>query len=472
MDPTTALVYASGDGHVYYRFYDISNWSSATNLSSIVPGTAVHQTPSLSGEIGNLQVLHVAWHRKEGDGVGALKNKIIYRKSTTHNSWPSQYTEIYYEEYRPSITAFASNNVDIIFENSTLKRVYKHHYNGSSWTLPIYIADGQYPSVSVGGMYSSHSNAKYVWTSAGSTPFTVNLSSETLSKEGSGEPYYKRAISWLDSSGAHVTVRVKGINVKISTGEWYSLALQPVSLDTVADFNPANAFEYLVSAPAPLSADAESLVVDVTLWAENLEKVGAASNGGVAKVNLELKNAAEQRLTSLAGPSLPAAGMITETSHRFAIGLNAIKPILGAGLLKAIVTVEGLTPKPGTFASLGHIYDFTKSAGKSLLAQQSTEQKDRRSSHRFDLLQSYPNPFNPSTQVRFAMKEAGIATLRVYNLNGQVIRELLNEYHVAGEHRVLWDGRDDRGRAAASGVYFIRFEAGKEVKVNKVMLVR
>jgi hypothetical protein len=48
----------------------------------------------------------------------------------------------------------------------------------------------------------------------------------------------------------------------------------------------------------------------------------------------------------------------------------------------------------------------------------------------------------------------------------------LNEYRVAGEHRLPWDGRDDHGRAAASGVYFIRFEAGKEVKANKVMLVR
>ncbi|MGH7601432.1 MAG: T9SS type A sorting domain-containing protein, partial [bacterium] len=85
---------------------------------------------------------------------------------------------------------------------------------------------------------------------------------------------------------------------------------------------------------------------------------------------------------------------------------------------------------------------------------------------------AHPNPFNPSTQIRFAMKNAGIAKLRIYNLNGQLIRELLNEYRVAGEHRVPWDGRDDRGRAAASGVYFIRFEAGKEVEVNKVMLVR
>jgi hypothetical protein len=87
-------------------------------------------------------------------------------------------------------------------------------------------------------------------------------------------------------------------------------------------------------------------------------------------------------------------------------------------------------------------------------------------------LSAYPNPFNPSMQIRFTMKDAGIATLRVYNLNGQLVRELLNEYRAAGEHTIPWDGRNHRGVASASGAYFIRFEAGKEVKLSKVMLVR
>jgi hypothetical protein len=87
-------------------------------------------------------------------------------------------------------------------------------------------------------------------------------------------------------------------------------------------------------------------------------------------------------------------------------------------------------------------------------------------------LRVYPNPFNPSTQIHFTMKEAGLAKLRLYNLNGQLIRELLTESRIAGEHTLLWDGRDARGVTAASGVYFIRFEAGHEVKVSKIMLIR
>jgi len=62
--------------------------------------------------------------------------------------------------------------------------------------------------------------------------------------------------------------------------------------------------------------------------------------------------------------------------------------------------------------------------------------------------------------------------VRVYNLNGQLIRELLNEHRATGEDSTPWDGRDARGIGAASGVYFIRFETGNEVKLSKVMLVR
>jgi hypothetical protein len=126
----------------------------------------------------------------------------------------------------------------------------------------------------------------------------------------------------------------------------------------------------------------------------------------------------------------------------------------------------------GVVVSLGHIYEIIDTpTSKSL-------EKVADAAIRQDfVLTAYPNPygrlpFNPSTQIHFAMKDAGIATLRVYNLQGQLIRELLNEYRIAGEHMVMWDGRDDRGAAVSSGVYFIRFAAENEVKVGKLMLVR
>ncbi len=91
----------------------------------------------------------------------------------------------------------------------------------------------------------------------------------------------------------------------------------------------------------------------------------------------------------------------------------------------------------------------------------------------FQLAQNYPNPFNPTTRIRFDIPEgaAGVqTTLRVYNLLGQLVRELVNEAKLPGEYSVEWDGRDANGVAVSSGVYLYRLEAGR-FKVTRRMLL-
>ncbi|HEX9654415.1 MAG TPA: T9SS type A sorting domain-containing protein, partial [bacterium] len=322
-------------------------------------------------------------------------------------------------------------------------------------------------SVSIGS-----NQAKYVWTSAGSAPYTINISSETLSKEGeSGEPYYERAISWLDTTEqAHLTVRVKSLSLKTSQGEVQTLALQPVSLDTVPDFSPAKAFDYLVSLPATLPADAESLVVDFTLWAEKLDKVGATSKGNAAKISVEFKNAAEQKLVTVNGLSLPASGNMPEISHRLAIGLNAIKQQVGSSRLKTVVRIEGLTPNSKTFASLGHIYDFNKSVEKS-----STEQEaliSDTSPKTTSLLGNYPNPFNPETTIKYQVRDRGQVRLNIFNLRGQKIRTLVDDLRTPGLYESRWDAKDVYGQAVASGIYVIQIQAGGMIEAKKITMLK
>jgi len=84
----------------------------------------------------------------------------------------------------------------------------------------------------------------------------------------------------------------------------------------------------------------------------------------------------------------------------------------------------------------------------------------------------YPNPFNPQTTIAFTLPEAGFARLAVYNISGQLMRELAAEYIPAGRHEIVWDGRDSAGALASSGVYIARLVAGEHVAVRKVTLVR
>ena len=86
---------------------------------------------------------------------------------------------------------------------------------------------------------------------------------------------------------------------------------------------------------------------------------------------------------------------------------------------------------------------------------------------------NFPNPFNPSTTIEFALPQPGEVVLDVFNIAGQRVRRLLHEsQHAAGIYTVEWDGLDHSGRQAGSGVYFYRLEAFDFVKTRKMLLIQ
>lgn len=91
----------------------------------------------------------------------------------------------------------------------------------------------------------------------------------------------------------------------------------------------------------------------------------------------------------------------------------------------------------------------------------------------FDLQQNYPNPFNPATAISYQLAAASNVEITIYNTLGQKVRTLVNEARKpAGYYRAEWDGRNDAGAAAASGVYLYRLHAGGFIKVRKMLLIR
>jgi hypothetical protein len=90
----------------------------------------------------------------------------------------------------------------------------------------------------------------------------------------------------------------------------------------------------------------------------------------------------------------------------------------------------------------------------------------------FDLEQNFPNPFNPSTTIRFSLARAGEVQLAVINVLGQKVRTLIDGYYPAGTHSVVWDGTIDGGQVAASGVYFYRLISGAESRTRAMSLLK
>ncbi|UCD63823.1 MAG: T9SS type A sorting domain-containing protein, partial [Candidatus Zixiibacteriota bacterium] len=88
------------------------------------------------------------------------------------------------------------------------------------------------------------------------------------------------------------------------------------------------------------------------------------------------------------------------------------------------------------------------------------------------LSQNYPNPFNPATAIEFSLPGRARATVMIFNIKGQQVRRLLDEERPAGNHVVFWDGRDDSGNQAATGVYLYRLQAGEVVETRKMLLLK
>ena len=92
---------------------------------------------------------------------------------------------------------------------------------------------------------------------------------------------------------------------------------------------------------------------------------------------------------------------------------------------------------------------------------------------RVTLFGNYPNPFTPSTTIRYALPAPMPVTLRVYDILGrEVVTLRATERETAGTHTVVWNGRTRDGRSVASGTYLYRLQAGDTIRTGRMVLVR
>lgn len=85
---------------------------------------------------------------------------------------------------------------------------------------------------------------------------------------------------------------------------------------------------------------------------------------------------------------------------------------------------------------------------------------------------AYPNPFNPSTTIRFTIRQYAPVSLQIFNIRGALVRTLIDNDLDAGIHERRWNGRDSFGRVVASGIYFYRLRLGTEVLSGRLEMVK
>jgi hypothetical protein len=85
----------------------------------------------------------------------------------------------------------------------------------------------------------------------------------------------------------------------------------------------------------------------------------------------------------------------------------------------------------------------------------------------YQLYQNYPNPFNPVTSIKYDVPKSSLVKLKVYDITGKLVDELINQEMEAGAYEVNWNGTN-----YASGVYFYKFESGDYTKVMRMVLIK
>jgi hypothetical protein len=88
------------------------------------------------------------------------------------------------------------------------------------------------------------------------------------------------------------------------------------------------------------------------------------------------------------------------------------------------------------------------------------------------LYQNHPNPFNSSTIIKYDLPEADQVSLKIFNIEGQLVTELVNKTQPAGTWQVIWDGKNSQQEAVTSGIYFCQFKTRQYWQTVRVILLR
>ena len=153
----------------------------------------------------------------------------------------------------------------------------------------------------------------------------------------------------------------------------------------------------------------------------------------------------------------------------FAI-LGANAPIIGSGEI-AVITFELVQQaEPNLSLSLVDLRDVY---GQSLDVNQDPGNGDNgQLPTTYHLNQNYPNPFNPSTNISYDLPKSGKVLLRIYNIKGELVKELVNEFTQAGYHTLTWDGKNRDGLLTASGIYFYQIVSEDFAETRKMILMK
>ena len=234
---------------------------------------------------------------------------------------------------------------------------------------------------------------------------------------------------------------------------------------SVMDYFVYNVVKDFMVSRSPVAYYSEGRVIDLASFADPL--VGVTELSEVVDLYLENGSIKKQGIADKLKRDL-------ELVHRHLEAGNDRVASLGLRLFMAYVQLQNRKGYISDWSSQKLVYLADKLDGLIgyPLAKISEDETGVSRPEEFKLLQNYPNPFNPQTEISYSLSEDARVKLTVYNLLGQTVKTLVDEYQSAGSRRVTWDGTDEQGNKVASGVFLYKLQAGSLTDTKKMILMK
>ena len=144
--------------------------------------------------------------------------------------------------------------------------------------------------------------------------------------------------------------------------------------------------------------------------------------------------------------------------------LDDLIDIDGDGELELVLSANTYSPP---LPAIYKTYIFSTGITTSAL-----EENNIHSPKEYKLEQNYPNPFNPSTTIRYSLLGPENISINIYDVSGQLVKEINKEHNQAGEYEVSWDGKNNFGQKVSSGTYFYQLIVGNYSEAKKMILLK
>jgi hypothetical protein len=229
---------------------------------------------------------------------------------------------------------------------------------------------------------------------------------------------------------------------------------------------------------SPLSSEAREFTVELSVEnATELRGYGLTLDYEPKALEFLGATPGKNNLLNKAGGSTPLFLVVSNPDRPGQVWIaNALadsKPAEGNGLLASLsFRTRGRLSGSSLPISLSMLELFDAQLRLNSVSGENLTKQIRLVPGQNRLAQNYPNPFNAVTCINYQLAQPAFTTIKVYNLSGQLVRTLVKEKKPAGWYSARWDGRDNSGRAVASGIYFYHLSAGGFLQVRKMLLLK